>query len=205
MRTQIEYLDYSLQNLDKGKWRRKRSDLFQRIADHWTFYLCIAPFFVLFFIFGAYPIIASLYESLTRWDGLSEPVYIGIGNYISLFRDPTFLTVIINTLSIWLGSTVLTLSLAFLLAFLVNYYVSYLHAFLRVAFLFPLLIAPSLTAVIVSVLFSTNSGLVNAVMSFFVGHKVVYDWFSSGFWIKPLIILMIIWRWTGWHFTLFLS
>jgi ABC-type sugar transport system permease subunit len=87
----------------------------------------------------------------------------------------------------------------------VNYYVSQLNTVFRVVFLFPLLVAPALTAIIVNVLFSTNAGLINALLGLVAGHKVDYNWFATGVWLKPLIILMVVWRWTGWHFTLFLA
>ncbi|GCE07860.1 carbohydrate ABC transporter permease [Dictyobacter aurantiacus] len=187
--------------------KEPRSDraLLKRVRDHWTFYVYIAPFYILFGIFGAYPLLASLYYSLTRWDGLSQPVFVGLTNYINLFHDPTFLKVVGNSLIVWIGSTLATLVIAFVLAFLVNYYVSQFRTFFRVVFLFPLLVAPAMTAIIVNVLFSTNAGLINTVLGFFAGHKVEYDWFTTGFWLKPLIILMVVWRWTGWHFTLFLA
>ncbi len=184
---------------------RSRNTLLKRMADNWMFYVCIAPFFILFAIFVAYPILASLYYSFTRWDGLSEPIFIGLANYQNLFRDPGFLKILTNTLYVWLGSTVLTLTLAFVLAFLVNHYIRRLNILFRVVFLFPLLISPALTAIIISALFSTNAGLVNTLLSLFAGHKVTYDWFASGEWLKPLIIVMIAWRWTGWHFILFLA
>lgn len=184
----------------------RKNTLLKRLQDHRAFYLYIAPFYILFVVFSAYPLLSSLYYSFTRWDGLSQPAFVGVANYANLFRDPTFARIITNTLIVWLGSTIATLVVAFFLAFLVNYYVvSWLRAILRVVFLLPLLVAPALTAIVVHVLFSTNAGLVNALLSVIVGHQVQYDWLANGFWLKPLIILMVVWRWTGWHFTLLLA
>lgn len=205
MQTDIEYRATPLP-LARSEEPTRKNGALKRMRDNWAFYVCIAPFFILFVVFGAYPLLASLYYSFTRWDGLSQPVLVGISNYLNLFRDPIFLRVIINTLIVWIGSTVGTLALAFVLAFLVNYYVALrLRAVFRVVFLFPLLIAPALTAIVIHVLFSTNAGLINTLLSFVSGHRVEYDWLATGFWLKPLIILMVIWRWTGWHFTLFLA
>lgn len=169
------------------------------------FYVSVAPFIILFGIFGAYPVLYSFYLGFTQWDGLDAPIFVGIRNYVNLFKDPTFLQSIYNTVYIWIGSTVLTLALAFTLAFMVQMYVSTARGFFRVVFLFPLLVAPALTAIILSVLFSTNAGLVNAGLTWLTHHRVAYDWFSSLYAIKPMIILLVVWRWTGWHFILFLS
>jgi ABC-type sugar transport system permease subunit len=191
--------------MPKNTRQTTRATVLKRMRENWMFYVSIAPFFVLFALFGAYPIIASFYYGFTRWDGLSQPEFIGFGNYRALFSNPDFPKILYNTFYIWFFSTLITLALAFLLAFLVNHYVRVARTFFRIVFLFPLLVAPALTAIIISVIFSTEAGLVNTVWSFLAGHKVEYDWFSSGIWIKPMIILMVVWRWTGWHFILFLS
>jgi ABC-type sugar transport system permease subunit len=177
----------------------------RRIRTHWMFYLSVSPFFVLFAIFGAIPIGYAFYAGFTRWDGLTDPQWIGLSNYTRLLDDPVFRTALVNTLYIWIGSTVLTVGLAFGLAYLINEYVFVGRSFFRVVFLFPLLVAPAVTAIIVGVLFSPTSGIVNAVWGLFAGHKVSFDWLDSTRWIKPIIILMIAWRWTGWHFIIFLS
>jgi ABC-type sugar transport system permease subunit len=179
--------------------------LLLRLRGNWMFYLSVLPFFVLFAVFGALPIGYAFYAGFTRWDGITEPQWIGLRNYTQLLDDPIFRTALVNTLYVWIGSTVLTVGLAFVLAFLVNEYVFVGRGFFRIVFLFPLLVAPAVTAIIVGVLFSSSSGIVNAVWGLFAGHKVTYDWLDSTRWIKPIIILMIAWRWTGWHFIIFLS
>jgi ABC-type sugar transport system permease subunit len=205
MRTDIGYRTTALPLVLHREPSRKNL-LLKRLRDHWAFYVYIAPFYILFVVFNAYPLFSSFYYSFTSWDGLSQPVFVGIANYVNLFRDPTFVRVITNTLIVWLGTTIVTLTTAFVLAFLVNYYVAFrMRTILRVVFLCPLLVAPALTAIVMHVLFSTNAGLVNTLLSVIVGHQVQYDWLATGFWLKPLIILMVVWRWTGWHFTLLLA
>ncbi|MBO0782984.1 MAG: sugar ABC transporter permease [Ktedonobacteraceae bacterium] len=184
---------------------RRSSGIRKRLRDNGMFYLCVAPFFILFLLFGAIPIIASFYLGFTNWDGLSQPVFVGLSNYLHLFQDPDFLKIIGNTFYIWIGSTLLTLGIAFILAFLVNHYVLRGRSFFQIVFLFPLLVAPSLTAIVVNVLFSTNAGLLNSLIGLLIGHKFEYDWFASGTWLKPMLIFIIAWRWTGWHMILFLS
>jgi ABC-type sugar transport system permease subunit len=183
------------------------SSLYKRIVANRVFYLAIAPFFVLFGLFSAYPIAMSLYYSFTRWDGFTTPQFIGWKNYISLFNDPYFVQAIGHTLELWIGSTVLTLSLAFFLAYLLNHYVMVWRYFFQIGFMFPLLMAPSMTAILASVLFAVNGGLANTVLGFFAGHQVTYDWMNAdaGFWIKPIVVLMVVWRWTGWNTIIFLT
>lgn len=174
-------------------------------ADQRTLLATLAPYFLLFIIFGLLPILYSLYLGFHRWDGLSVIQNVGFQNYTRVWTDPSFVKAVGNTLIIWSGSTVLTVSGAFLLAYLVNEYVVVWRTYFRMVFLLPLLVAPSVTAIIMRVLFSSDSGLINTVWGNMIGHPVYFDWFSSTVWIKPMIILMIVWRWIGWHFVIFLA
>lgn len=176
-----------------------------RMRQNGAFYTSVSPFFLLFAIFGAFPIIASLLVSFVKWDGLGDPEFVGLQNYAILFEDPVFRTAIWNTVYIWVGSTLLTMTVAFGLAYLISEYVLVGKGFFRVVFLFPLLVAPAVTGIIASVMFSSHSGIVNAFLSFVSGERVIFDWTDSPVWIKPLIILLLTWRWTGWHLIIFMA
>ena len=65
--------------LSKKAWRFKRN-----IAP----YIFIAPFFILFSVFLLYPILFSFRISLTKWDGMGTMQWVGLGNYIKVFKDP---------------------------------------------------------------------------------------------------------------------
>jgi ABC-type sugar transport system permease subunit len=179
--------------------------LLRRMRENKSFYVSVSPFFLLFAAFGAFPILAAFYLGFTRWDGLTAPEFVGFENYVRIFRDPLFPKVLYNTVYVWLGSTVITLGLAFVLAYLINEYVLVGQTALRMVFLVPLLVAPAVAAIVMSVLFSTNAGLVNAAWSFLADRRVTFDWFASPYWIKPMVVLMIVWRYTGFHLIIFLA
>src|SRR5262249_25449881 len=67
-------------------------------------YVLPAVLFVGFFLL--YPMVLTLWRSFTRFDGITAPVFIGLGNYWELFRDPHFLRSLANTL-IWTVASVL--------------------------------------------------------------------------------------------------
>ncbi len=182
-----------------------RDTLGARMREHSTFYLMVAPFFVLFGLFGLAPIVAAFWIGFTDWDGLNPARFVGLDNYAAIVTDPLFGKAVANTIYIWIGSTVVTVGAAFVLAYLINEYVMWGRSFLRMVFLLPLLAAPAVIAIIMSVLFSTNAGLVNAFLSFVTGDRVTYEWLASTGWIKPIIILMIAWRFLGFHLLLFVA
>ncbi|MEZ4532845.1 MAG: hypothetical protein R2855_17765, partial [Thermomicrobiales bacterium] len=63
-------------------------------------YAMIAPVFLGFAVFFLIALGASLYLSLTRWDMLSSPVYVGLQNYRTVLHDPEFRTALFNTVAI---------------------------------------------------------------------------------------------------------
>jgi len=63
--------------------------------------LFLAPACLMVGIYVIYPIVYSVWLSFYNWDGMSDKVFVGLGNYIELFHAPTFYTALKNNL-LWL-------------------------------------------------------------------------------------------------------
>src|SRR5437773_2120176 len=99
-------------------WRRlsarERKTFFQGL-------LFVSPWLIGFLGFTVFPLIFSFYISLTRYDLLRAPQYIGLANYREIFfEDPTFWQVMFNTLYYVIFSVPLSLAFAFCIANLLN-------------------------------------------------------------------------------------
>ena len=79
-------------------------------------YVAVAPFFIPFAIFGAFPVLFSIPISFHSWDGIGQMKWVGLEQYNYLLSDPTFWKTIGNTLIIWVLSTVPMLLLALVIA-----------------------------------------------------------------------------------------
>jgi ABC-type sugar transport system permease subunit len=176
-----------------------------RVRKNGAFYGAIAPFVVIFIAFSIFPVAFSFYLGLSKWDGFSDPEFVGLANYLRAIGDPVFQKAIWNTLYLWFWSTLLTVGLALVLAVLVNDYVIGGKTYFRLVFLLPLLVAPAIAAIILRVLFTSNGGVVNMMIGAAQGEPTFFNWLASEFWIKPLVTLLVIWRWTGWHMIIFLA
>lgn len=176
-----------------------------RLRRDSAFYGTIAPFVVIFLAFSIFPVAFSFYLGLSKWDGFSDPEFVGLANYLRAVGDPVFQKAIWNTLYLWLWSTLLTVGLALALAVLVNDHVIGGKTYFRLVFLLPLLVAPAIAAIILRVLFTSNGGVVNMMIGAVQGEPTYFNWLASEFWIKPLVTLLVIWRWTGWHMIIFLA
>ncbi len=170
-----------------------------------SFYIAIAPFFAIFIVFSLFPVLFSFYLGFNSWDGFGEPVLVGIENYIRALQDPIFQKAIWNTIYVWIGSTVATVGLALVLAVLIDEYIVAGRTYFRMVFLLPLLVAPSIAAIIMRVFFTANGGIVNLLAGAAMGEPVYFDWLNSQMWVKPLVVLLVVWRWTGWHMIIFLA
>ncbi|TDQ01457.1 carbohydrate ABC transporter permease [Labedaea rhizosphaerae] len=160
-------------------------------------YVYIAPFFILFGLVGLFPLLYTGYVSLFDWDLLDEThKFIGFNNYIDLFQDDQFYTTLVNTLSIFLLSSVPQIIIAVLLAALLNTNLRAPTGW-RIGVLLPYVASLVALGIIFANLFGPNYGLVNGFLEL-VGLDRI-DWQASRFASHIAIAVMINWRWTGYN------
>ncbi|AGT09814.1 carbohydrate ABC transporter permease [Paracoccus aminophilus] len=101
---------------------------------------------VLFYsVIRFYPTIEAFWLSLTNWDLLSDPEYIGLENYRRLFADPLFWQVFGNTFKYLLIGTPVSLVLAFTIAYFLDR-IRFGHTFLRALYFLPFITTASAMA-----------------------------------------------------------
>ncbi|WP_456286422.1 sugar ABC transporter permease [Microbacterium sp. JZ70] len=167
-------------------------------------YLFISPFFVLYALFMLFPIGFGVYLSFTEWAGLGEPNLVGFRNYVELFRDPSFWTALGNTGIYTLAAMVLVLPLALLLALAMNARGLRLRDAFRAVFFLPMVVSPIVVALVFGLFFDQQYGLVNALLRAVFGIPGV-DWLTSPGWAKAVVVILVLWRWTGYLTIFFLA
>lgn len=120
------------------------------------FYLFISPFFILFAIFGLYPLLFSLYLSFTRWDGLTPMKWIGLANFSALREDDLFVRAIWNTIVIGVLYIPIMMTLGFLFAQTLNQPWLRLKAFFRTAYFLPAVTPMVVISFVFSLLLSSK-------------------------------------------------
>ncbi|MBW7457220.1 carbohydrate ABC transporter permease [Paenibacillus sepulcri] len=164
----------------------------------------ISPFFILFLIFGLFPILFSLYLSFHAWDGLGTMEYVGFRNFKNLLSDdPDFWKSVGNTFVIWFLSTLPQLFLALVSAFLLNAAFMRFKDFFRAVFFLPNITSIVAVAIIFGSFFGTQFGLINGLLGIMGIPRI--DWINDTFWVKAAIALMVIWRWTGYNAIIYLA
>lgn len=166
-------------------------------------YIYISPFFILFAIFGLFPLGYTAWVSLHDWSLLSDDhTFVGAGNYQRLLTDPYFWNAVRNTVSILFLGTVPQLLLALGLAHLLNARLRG-QTFFRMGMLLPNVASVVAVAVIFSQLFGRDFGVINWVLeSLGVGR---IDWHAGTATSHIAIAVMIIWQWTGYNALIYLA
>jgi cellobiose transport system permease protein len=189
--------------LAAGVRNGRRSTLMNEIYKHKMIYLFISPFFILFAIFGLFPILFSFYLSFHKWDGIGEMTFAGLDEYVYLLHDADFWKSIANTLEIWIMSTIPMLFIAMLIAFLLNSPFVRFRTFYRVIYFLPNVTSIVAVAIVFGTIFGDNYGFLNFVLKSMGADPV--HWLSSPFTLKVAIAVMVIWRWTGYNAIIFLA
>ncbi|OQA47509.1 MAG: Lactose transport system permease protein LacF [Chloroflexi bacterium ADurb.Bin325] len=152
--------------------------------------LFISPWVIGFLAFRLIPFIMSFYYSFTFYPVLETPKWIGLDNFVQLFKDPRFLTSLYNTAYYSFFAVPLATFAGILLAMLLNMKVRGMSIWRTIFYL------PSITPVVATSLvwlwmFNPRAGVINFVLSL-VGIRGP-GWLGSPVWAKPALILMSLW------------
>jgi len=184
--------------------KRKFKPLSEKKKTALIAFLFISPFFILYAIFGAFPVFFSFYLAFQKWNGLGEMVYVGFENFKIIFSDAIFWKSIYNTIIIGLMGTVPQLIVALILAVALNSALIKFKSFFRVTYFMPNVTSIVAVAIVFTVLFSSQEGgLVNATLSLF-GFSPV-NWQTSEWGVKVAIATMVFWRWVGYNAIIYLA
>ncbi len=180
-----------------------KKTLKQTTRDHISGYLYISPFFILFGIFGVFPIIFTAYISFHKWNILGAKEFIGFKNYQMLFTDPIFWKALGNTFSIWIISTLPQLFMALIFAFILNQAFLKGREFFRLAVFLPNITSVVAVAIIFGAIFGQQYGILNYLLSFFGIDPI--NWRASVIGTHVSIAAMVMWRWTGYNTIIYLA
>ncbi len=174
----------------------------QQRARQWAPYLFIAPFFVLFAVFGLFPLLFSIWLSLHQWDaasGLETMRWVGLENYLFALTDPWFHKSLWNTLWYAVVSGVPQHLVALPLAFFIHTALRRSRNAVVGAYFVPYITSSVAIALIFTTLLSKDSGVINALLG------TPIDWLGNARYAKPAIAFVVFWRFLGWNLVLYLS
>ncbi|MCX6047359.1 MAG: sugar ABC transporter permease [Chloroflexi bacterium] len=188
-----------IQKTASAGWLRKESQR-EALAG----YLFILPTFIGYTALVIGPILAAIGYSLTSYDILSPPEFVGLQNYRDLLTDPRLHKVYLNTIYFTVVAVSLNVGIGLLLAVLINRNMpAFLKYIFRTAYFFPVLVALTYCSIIWQYLYQKDTGIINYYLGLL--HVEPIAWLSSPAWVMPSIIAMDVWKNTGFAMLVFLA
>jgi multiple sugar transport system permease protein len=179
-------------------------------------YVLLAPFVLLFLVFGVFPLGFSFYLAFQSWEptaGLTSMKFVGLDNFAFAITDEWFWKSLKNTAWLAVASGVPQHVVAIPLAVFIH------SAFKRGrnsvvgAYFLPYITSTVAIAMMFSTLFSTDYGLLNIALQAmgqlpglaWLFPAAPIDWLNRAENVKPAIALVVFWRYVGFNTVLYLA
>ncbi|MGH2513090.1 MAG: carbohydrate ABC transporter permease, partial [Candidatus Limnocylindrales bacterium] len=166
-------------------------------------YLLLAPTLLFVVVFTLWPTVRVLYDSLFLSNAATPvPTFTGLGNYASLFGDPGFRQVLINTVMYMVVTVPVSVVLALALALALNRRFRGLGLF-RLAFFYPTVLPMVSAATIWLFMYTPDYGLINAFLALF--HIPSQNFLGTPGLALPALMVLGVWKQTGYFMIFYLA
>jgi raffinose/stachyose/melibiose transport system permease protein len=147
--------------------------------------------FVLGFCY--YPAIRAIAGAFTKWDGFSDPKFVGVANFITLFKDQIFQVSIRNVLYWAAGAIIIAMTAPFIAAELIFHLPSARTQYAyRVLFVLPIVVPSIVIILIWTFIYEPQFGLLNRLLSdvFGIPREIIPNWLGTSKWVIPSLLFM---------------
>ncbi len=164
-------------------------------------YMLIAPAVLATVVFLLLPMVVSGFWSLTEYNGVKPPTFVGLQNYVDLLTDPRFLRTIQNTVFFVVMGMGIGPLLGLGSALMLNNSVR-LRGLFRTAFFLPTMVSLVAVATVWKMLYQ-EQGLINGLLDLFglPGHA----WLNDPTTALPAVVVTSIWQGFGFETVVFLA
>jgi putative aldouronate transport system permease protein len=167
------------------------------LRREWWMYVFILPGFLYFVVFRYVPLLGNViaFQDYSPFLGFDSP-WVGLDNFAKLFTDPDLFTALNNTLLISLLQLIFFFPAPIMLALLLNSMVNEpAKRFMQSVLYLPHFISWVIIIALWQQLFG-GAGLLNQYLRE-GGHPIINIMSNAAF-FKPLVVLELIWKETGW-------
>jgi lactose/L-arabinose transport system permease protein len=178
-----------------SKWR-------EIVKSRWA-YLFISPFFIMYAIFGLYPLLMSLYLAIGDWKGVGPIKIVGLQNFQRLLIDKVFWQSMANGVILFFLYVPVMLFLALFLAVILNSRRLKGFQFFRTLIFLPFITNMVAAGFAFKILLTKNNGLINIGLGLL--HIPPVPWLESVWGARISLSLLIIWAWLGYNMVIMLA
>jgi raffinose/stachyose/melibiose transport system permease protein len=158
----------------------------------------VAPALAFFFVFAVIPLGIALYLSFTKWDAISDPIWVGFANWPKVLSDPVTINALVLSLKVivisWIVQTPISLLLGVFTAGRQRY-----RAVLAAIFFLPLILSSAAIAIAFKAILDPNFGLAASLGLPFLKQ----DWLGNQNLILYVVVFIIAWQFVPFHTLLY--
>ncbi len=159
------------------------------------------PSFIILAVIIIMPIVMSSYYSLLDWDGFGKGEFIGLENYIDLFKDKAFVKSVVNSLIFAFTSVMIQLPISLFLALLISKGVKFERFFVTVYFL-PVIMATVVIGQLWMKIYHPEYGLLNTFLRAVGLDSLTREWLGSPKTALWASVVPVLWQYIGYHMLL---
>lgn len=171
--------------------------------NHKTAFFLLLPTLFILVVFLYYPTINTFYLSLYQVAFLGlKSRFVGLENYVTLFTDPRYARVFLNSAVFVAGTVFLSMAAGLGLSLLANHKVRGWRLY-RILLIWPYALPPAVAGVIFLFLFSAQAGIINYFMRLVIG--VQAPWLAHPWLAMLVVILAAVWKNLGYNVVFYLA
>ncbi len=181
----------------KSTWR-------EITKNRWA-YLFISPFYILFIVFGAFPVLFSIYLSFHKWKGLGEMEFVGLKNFTFLLGPggKAFWQSLSNGVILFVLYVPVMTFLALVLAVILNSKMVRFFQTYRTMIFAPYVTSMIAAGFVFRLMLEQSGGLFNLILDTFGLPGI--PWLEHQWWARISLSLLIIWGWLGYNMVIMLA
>ncbi len=161
-------------------------------------WLFILPALLGTLVFIIIPVICSFSLSFTDWNLLSDIHFVGVNNYVAIFKDNFFWQMLVNTFVYAISVSVLGVIIPLILACMLNNKIRG-SEFYKTAYFIPFITPMIVIALVWQWIFDPNIGGVNTLLNLHI------NWLYDKNYAMPVLIGVSVWKLIGYNMIIFLS
>lgn len=189
--------------LKQKKPSTSNSSLIKRIIRYKYFYMMFLPVLLTSLLFYYMPMYGIKY-AFTKYGPFAPPKYIGLDNFVTLFKNHNFLSAFRNTITLSLLNLSIGMIVTIIIALLLNELKNkFCKSFVQTLLYLPHFLSWVIVASIFTIILSPQDGFINQILVA-LGYEPFYFLISEKWW-TPIFLFIARWKDTGWGTIIYLA
>lgn len=183
-----------------------RSSVSKKLKKHSavTPYLYLLPAMLVMLAFVFVPLMQVFYYSFHDYNMVTEPVFVGMKNYVNMWGNKHFLNALKNTLIYFIGVVPILVILPLFIAILVNKKIRFIK-FFRASLYLPVVTSMVVAAIVWGWIYAEDGILNFVIMKLLPMIKKSIPWLTDGSTSMLAVMIVTIWKGLGYYMVIYLG